>query len=332
LELLEVEALLNRTTRLSYDHNHVHLPGHNGGPGVAFLDTDSGRLLSYDGEAVYSWNLEGNPEQETIFQLNHSGFDVIVGIDFSDDGRFAVLAYGPWASRAEANGKIALLEMENHTPPVTLYDKCDLYFFGWDNVVAISPDNRLVAASCRSERAIHLWDLATGEERLILWDQDIHSIHHLFFSTDNTLLATANRNDREGWVWNTETGAFWPQASLDLFYMGPVSYRAAEGWLTYGVDGAIRLLDLSAGKEISFQNVPEFKGLLPEPAISPDGQLLAAGFDDGIRLWDTQTRANVGFLNSVIVDSVAFSTDGRVLASGNLDGTITLWGVREEAP
>ncbi len=61
--------------------------------------------------------------------------------------------------------------------------------------------------------------------------------------------------------------------------------------------------------------------------FSLDGQNLASGSKDGIKLWDVATRREIanltGHLESVI--SVAFSPDGCTLASGSMYGTIKIW-------
>jgi WD40 repeat protein len=67
-------------------------------------------------------------------------------------------------------------------------------------------------------------------------------------------------------------------------------------------------------------------------AFSPDGQLLAPGFDDDtIKLWDVANGRLVRTLegHTDVVLSVAFSPDGKILASGSADGTIKLWDISD---
>jgi hypothetical protein len=69
-------------------------------------------------------------------------------------------------------------------------------------------------------------------------------------------------------------------------------------------------------------------------AFSPDCRYLAAGADGGknaVHVWDVYTGKEVANLkgHSAGVLSVAFTPDGKLLASGSLDTTILLWDVRK---
>jgi len=64
--------------------------------------------------------------------------------------------------------------------------------------------------------------------------------------------------------------------------------------------------------------------------FSPDGAVLAAGVDDTVQLWDVETRVPIGPPLTGHRDAVrglAFSNDGRRLATASPDGTIRIWAM-----
>ena len=68
------------------------------------------------------------------------------------------------------------------------------------------------------------------------------------------------------------------------------------------------------------------KGSINEIAYSPDGTRLAVASSIGIWMYDTQTGEALDLLApNTGVESVSFSPDGEILATGNWDSNVRLW-------
>ncbi|MGC2779496.1 MAG: hypothetical protein WA418_28050, partial [Bradyrhizobium sp.] len=125
---------------------------------------------------------------------------------------------------------------------------------------------------------------------------------------------------------------------------GVVFARDGNALISAGYDKAIRVWDLGATQHVRYIEEPWPQGRAGEIyaiALSPDGNLLAVGgyMDTScpsahcgdIRLYDVASGALKGVLSghSNIILSLAYSDDGKRLASSSPDRTTRVWDVAE---
>lgn len=134
-------------------------------------------------------------------------------------------------------------------------------------------------------------------------------------------------------IWDSKTGELVVSIEDLGHYVWSVVWSLDSTKLYAALGHFARVFDSNSGAELhSFEHTHPIISV----ALSPKHDVLACVGIKGIaRLWDTKSRQPLGEAfnqEDGITLRVAFSLDGKYVAYGGTDSTITLWVVREIAP
>jgi WD40 repeat protein len=193
----------------------------------------------------------------------------------------------------------------------------------WVWSVAITRDGKTIASGS-NDKTVKLWNITTGKETMTYKGR--FQLRSVGFTPDGKTLA-AGTNNLNTTLWDVASGK--ERTTLRGRSIGVSSpVFAPDGKMLVLVRDPDRIIlwDMATDQERDFVNVGE--GFI-SMAITRDGKTVAAGAGSErgtVKLWDIATgkeRANLPG-HTARVWSVAFSPDGKMLASASWDGTLRL--------
>ncbi|HEY0004096.1 MAG TPA: serine/threonine-protein kinase [Pyrinomonadaceae bacterium] len=183
-------------------------------------------------------------------------------------------------------------------------------------------------ASGSNDNAVRLWDVQTGQMRLLgkcgEGASGFSYVSSVAFSPDGRSLVSGS-NDRAVRIWIIQLERMYILASC-ASPVSVVAYSPDGKTVAAGTDeGLVQLWEIETG---SVQTLGRGEGRVWSLVFAPNGESLAWTSADTIQLWDSQAGQvrEIGKCESNI-RSVAFSPDGRSLAAGSLDKTVRLWNL-----
>ncbi len=200
--------------------------------------------------------------------------------------------------------------------------------------LAFSPDgNSLATAS--DDHTVKLWDMVAGSAPFTDLKGHTDEINSIAFSPDGTVVASPS-DDKTVKLWDTQTGRELKTLRGHTDYVQSVAYSPdGERLATASRNGWVIVWDVRSQQPLLNIYANYFQTI--SVAFSPDGRKLATGGADearttdcptfGARVWDASTGKLLSLFvgHGARIITVAFSPDGKFLASSSSDRMVKLW-------
>lgn len=282
-----------------------------------------GAYFSADQETVFTVSKDG-----AIFQWQYSDEEekwIITRKEFiSSHGEVTCCSFCPKNSllvTGFSGGKFGLFELPHATTIQTL----SVSQSSVDHVQLNETGEWLLMASAELGQLM-VWEWQS--ESFILKQQSQYdSLRCLIYSADGTRAITGSA-DGVIKVWDTRSGFALVTFTQHTAAVTALKLSSRNVLFSSSLDGSVRAWDLKRFRNFRTFVAPErvqFSSL----GVDPSGELVCAGSLDNfdIHVWNVQTSALVDRLSGHEgpVQSLDFSPDGSLLASGSWDHTAKLW-------
>jgi WD40 repeat protein len=189
--------------------------------------------------------------------------------------------------------------------------------------IAWSPDGRRLAVPSE-DRVLRIWDVDSGE---MVFEREGHteSIVSVAWSPAGRVIATGSY-DHTARIWDADSGTWERTLRGHSDRIQSVAWSPDGRILaTSASDNTVRLYEASSGAlDPMFQKEQYPVGSI---AWSPRSEFAWGSANGTIRIWDMKTKTLRWTLegHTNIVLSMAWSPDGRTMASSSIDRTIQIW-------
>jgi WD40 repeat protein len=289
---------------------------------------DGKRLATSGGNVVHIW------ETASGVELHAEG----------PQGQIFFVGFGPGGKTAFVDGGgLYVWDLARGKEVIAANGRRGQRLPGNVNVIGMSPDGKILASGGYSAQ-VRFFDAGTGKESREFPALPIRPAIRAVFTSDGKQVVLLNEDMRTMSLWDLRTGKevsrFAGHSSpVDAMAVSPDGKRLISSGTPRAMirqpppgfveDTGARVWDMVTGKELR-----QFPSRDQTFAFSPDGTLLAAGNDGGVRLLDPATGNMIRQLEGPKYSTygLAFSPDGKSLTAVGRDKAVWLWEVATGSP
>ena len=242
---------------------------------------------------------------------------LVRSVAFSPDGKWLAAGGG----LCQQWGEIQLWDLESSRLSRTIRGHHDCIYS-----VAFSPNSKWLASGSY-DKLVKLWDPASGKLVRTLKDH-IDAVFAVAFSPDGKWLASGSQ-DNSVKIWDTATGERLYTLSDPVDGISTLAFSPSGRQLAgAGYDMHIYIWNLAPTEGTLAQSLIADENSILQIAWSPDGkQIITSSSDGSIRIRDSSTLDPIRTIphQSDWVDAMSISRDGKWLAAGRFDGTLSVY-------
>jgi DNA-binding beta-propeller fold protein YncE/mono/diheme cytochrome c family protein len=258
-----------------------------------------------------------DPQTGKVLNQFSGAAGLVRSVAFSPDGEWLAAGGG----LCQQWGEIQLWNLQSGRLGSTMRGHNDCIYS-----VAFSPDGKLLASGSY-DKLIKLWDPASGKVVRTLKDH-IDAVFAVAFSPDGKWLASGSQ-DNSVKIWNVATGERLYTLSDPVDGISTIAFSPSGKQLAAaGYDMHIYIWNLAQTEGTLVQSLIADENSILQIAWSPDGkEIISSSSDGSIRIRDASTLDPIRTIphQSDWVDTMSLSPDGKWLAAGRFDGTLSVY-------